>query len=77
MYIPVCTECVQNVSQFSIQVSFLELYNEELFDFLSSGEDSGNRLRTLLERQEEPPMVSGTYMCMGMCVCACVCVCVI
>ena len=31
-----------------------------MFDLLSPGEDSGNRLRTLLERQEEPPMVSGT-----------------
>ena len=35
----------QNVSEFSIRVSFLELYNEELFDLLAPGEDSGNRLR--------------------------------
>ena len=27
--------CVQKVSEFSIRVSFLELYNEELFDLLS------------------------------------------
>ena len=30
--------CVQKVSEFSIRVSFLEIYNEELFDLLSSRE---------------------------------------
>lgn len=35
----------QDVSEFSIRVSFLELYNEELFDLLSPGEDSGTKLR--------------------------------
>lgn len=33
------------MSEFSIRVSFLELYNEELFDLLSPGEDSGTKLR--------------------------------
>lgn len=36
---------LQNVSEFSIRVSFLELYNEELFDLLNPGDDSGSRLR--------------------------------
>ena len=36
---------MQKVSEFSIRVSFLELYNEELFDLLSPGEDSGAKLR--------------------------------
>lgn len=43
MYMHLCY--LQNVSEFSIRVSFLELYNEELFDLLSPGEDSGTRLR--------------------------------
>ena len=38
------TECVhvplQDVQEFSVRVSFLELYNEELFDLLSTGEDN-------------------------------------
>ena len=38
------TECVhvplQDVPEFSVRVSFLELYNEELFDLLSTGEDN-------------------------------------
>ena len=29
-----------NVQEYSVRVSFLELYNEELFDLLSSGEDN-------------------------------------
>ena len=31
---------LQHVQEFSVRVSFLELYNEELFDLLSTGEDS-------------------------------------
>ena len=38
------TVCVhvplQDVQEFSVRVSFLELYNEELFDLLSTGEDN-------------------------------------
>ena len=30
----------QKVQEFSVRVSFLELYNEELFDLLSSVEDN-------------------------------------
>ncbi len=29
-----------NVQEYSVRVSFLELYNEELFDLLSTGEDN-------------------------------------
>ena len=31
---------LQDVQEFSVRVSFLELYNEELFDLLSTGEDN-------------------------------------
>ena len=41
----ICVFPPQQVSEFSIRVSFLELYNEELFDLLSPGEETGNRLR--------------------------------
>lgn len=33
-----------NIQEYSVRVSFLELYNEELFDLLSSGVDN-SRLR--------------------------------
>ena len=29
-----------NIQEYSVRVSFLELYNEELFDLLSSGTDN-------------------------------------
>jgi len=35
---------VHNIQEYSVRVSFLELYNEELFDLLSSGVDN-SRLR--------------------------------
>ena len=41
----VCVSFLQHVSEFSIRVSFLELYNEELFDLLSQGDETGARLR--------------------------------
>ena len=30
----------QAIQEYSVRVSFLELYNEELFDLLSTGEDT-------------------------------------
>ena len=41
----VCVCVVQHVSEFSIRVSFLELYNEELFDLLSQVDETGTKLR--------------------------------
>jgi kinesin family protein 11 len=35
----------QQVTEFSIRVSFLELYNEELFDLLSQVDETGTKLR--------------------------------
>ena len=36
---------LQDIQEFSVRVSFLELYNEELFDLLSTGEDNSCKLR--------------------------------
>lgn len=35
---------MHNIQEYSVRVSFLELYNEELFDLLSTGGDN-SRLR--------------------------------
>lgn len=35
----------ENGTEFSVRVSLLEIYNEELFDLLSPGEDVGERLQ--------------------------------
>lgn len=35
---------MHNIQEYSVRVSFLELYNEELFDLLSTGVDN-SRLR--------------------------------
>ena len=32
--------CVQDVQEYSVRVSFLELYNEELFDLLGAADDN-------------------------------------
>ena len=34
-----------DTTEYSVRVSFLELYNEEIFDLLSAGDDLGSKLR--------------------------------
>ena len=65
IYIHVCGSIfcvllhVQDVSEFSIRVSFLELYNEELFDLLSPTEDPAAKLRIFEDsaRKVRPPLL--------------------
>ena len=44
LYVCTCTCAVQK-SEFTVRVSFLELYNEELFDLLSTTDHSATKLR--------------------------------
>ena len=34
-----------DTTEYSVRVSFLEMYNEEIYDLLSAGDDLGNKLR--------------------------------
>ena len=34
-----------DTTEWSVRVSFLEMYNEEIYDLLSAGDDLGNKLR--------------------------------
>jgi kinesin family member 11 len=69
-------ECNQ-VTDSSVKVSFMELYNEELTDLLSPGDDKDKRLRLLEDRSGvvvqglEEVVVKNAA---GVCVCVCVCV---
>lgn len=53
-------------------MSFLELYNEELFDLLSPGEDSGNRLRIFEDsarKARRTLTICNVHACHVVCVC--------
>ncbi len=45
----------QAVQEFSVRVSFLELYNEELFDLLSAGDDT-SKLRIFEDSARKVPI---------------------
>ena len=63
------------MQEYSVRVTFLELYNEELFDLLSSGEDS-SKIRIF---EDSARKVKLCYLQLYMCVLikACVYTCIL
>lgn len=52
----------ENGTEFSVKVSLLEIYNEELFDLLSPNEDVGERLQlfdVIRNKVTPPPQTQG------------------
>lgn len=56
---------VHNIQEYSVRVSFLELYNEELFDLLSTGVDN-SRLR-IFEDSTRKVFSSVSVLCLYLC----------
>ena len=73
-----------NGTEFSVKVSLLEIYNEELFDLLNPSSDVSERLQMFDDPRNKVTQSSRMkylqlLMCVdlrSLCVCVCVCVCV-
>ena len=50
------------MQEYSVRVSFLELYNEELFDLLSTGEDS-SKIRIFEDSARKVESSPGIFTC--------------
>ena len=60
---------VHNIQEYSVRVSFLELYNEELFDLLSTGMDNSKiRIYEDSSRKVTPRPI---YYTLHMIICQC------
>ena len=72
-----------NGTEFSVKVSLLEIYNEELFDLLNPSSDVSERLQMFDDPRNKVTQSSRMkYLQLLMCVdlrslCVCVCVCVL
>lgn len=61
----------ENGTEFSVKVSLLEIYNEELFDLLSPSDDVSERLQLFDDPRNKVSAPQGpNQRCVGLCLCS-------